>query len=48
MSVKFFQCYIDVTKVTTHSLYAISKKCNNVTAHPLAQNREKYVQKMLN
>ena len=25
MTVKFDQCCIDVTKVTTHSLYAISK-----------------------
>ena len=46
MTVKFCQCYTDVTKVTVHSQHAKLKnqmlQCYGVTAHPRAKNRKKY------
>ena len=46
MTVKFNQCYTNVTKVTVHSQYANFRnqllQCYSVTIHPRAKNRKKY------
>ena len=48
---KFYPCYIDVSKVTTQSLYAIFTKqmlqCYSVAAHPLAKNQKKNIYMVL-
>ena len=47
MTVKFNQCYTNVTKVTVHSQYANFTnqmlQCDSVTAHPRAKKQKKYV-----
>ena len=44
MTVNFYQCYIDVTKLKTHSLYVIFTnkmlQCYSVIAYPLTKNKK--------